>query len=205
MLEFLTGAGLALAAGLNAYIPLLIVGLASRFTGLIELPEAWQWLANDWVLVILGVLLVVELVADKIPVVDHVNDVLQTVVRPVAGGLAFGSGSTAETVAVTDPAAFFESQQWVPIAIGVVLALTVHAGKAATRATVTATTAGLATPLVSTVEDVGSAGLAFAAILLPVLIVGAFAALILGIIWLVRRRRRRVRASRETVAEMSGP
>lgn len=205
MLEFLTGAGLALAAGLNAYIPLLIVGLASRFTGLIELPEAWQWLANDWVLVILGVLLVVELVADKIPVVDHVNDVLQTVVRPVAGGLAFGSGSTAETVAVTDPAAFFESQQWVPIAIGVVLALTVHAGKAATRATVTATTAGLATPLVSTVEDVGSAGLAFAAILLPVLIVGAFAALILGIIWLVRRRRRRVRASRETVAERSGP
>ena len=191
MLEFLTGAGLALSSGLNAYIPLLIVGSASRFTGLLELPEAWQWLANDWVLVALGVLLIVELVADKIPVVDHINDVLQTVVRPVAGGLAFGSGSTAETVAVTDPAAFFESQQWVPIAIGVVLALTVHAGKTATRATVTATTAGLATPLVSTVEDVGSVGLSFAAIVLPLLVVVALIALGLGILLLVRRRHRR--------------
>lgn len=191
MLEFLTGAGLALSAGLNAYIPLLIVGLTSRFTGLLELPEAWAWLANDWVLLILGVLLVVELVADKIPVVDHVNDVLQSVVRPVAGGLAFGSGSTAETVAVTDPAAFFASNQWVPIAIGVVLALTVHAGKAVGRTSVNAATLGVATPLVSTVEDVGSVGLSFAAIIVPIIVVLALVALAAGLVWLIRRRRRR--------------
>lgn len=191
MLEFLTGAGLALSAGLNAYIPLLVVGLTSRFTGLLDLPDAWAWLANDWVLVILGVLLVVELVADKIPVVDHVNDVLQSVVRPVAGGLAFGSGSTAETVAVTDPAAFFASTQWVPIAIGVVLALSVHVGKAVARTSVTAATLGVATPLVSTAEDVGSAGLSFAAILVPVIVVLALIALATGLVWLTRCRRRR--------------
>lgn len=191
MLEFLTGAGLALSAGLNAYVPLLIVGLTSRFTGLLDLPEAWEWLANDWVLVILGVLLIVELVADKIPVVDHVNDVLQSVVRPVAGGLAFGSGSTAETVAVTDPAAFFASNQWVPIAIGVVLALTVHAGKAVARTSVNAATLGVATPLVSTAEDVGSVGLSFAAIIVPVIVVLALVALAAGGAWLIRRRRRK--------------
>ncbi|MBX3093526.1 MAG: DUF4126 domain-containing protein [Cryobacterium sp.] len=191
MLELLTGAGLALSAGLNAYIPLLIVGLTSRFTGLLDLPAAWEWLANDWVLVILGVLLIVELVADKIPVVDHVNDVLQSVVRPVAGGLAFGSGSTSETVAVADPAAFFASNQWVPIAIGVVLALTVHAGKAVARTSVNAATLGVATPLVSTAEDVGSVGLSFAAIIVPVLVVLALVALIAGGVWLIRRRRRR--------------
>lgn len=191
MLEFLTGAGLALSAGLNAYVPLLIVGLTSRFTDLLDLPEAWVWLANDWVLIILGVLLIIELIADKIPVVDHVNDLLQSVVRPVAGGLAFGSGSASETVAVADPAEFFASNQWVPIAVGVVLALTVHVGKAAARTSVNAATLGVATPLVSTTEDVGSVGLSFAAIIVPVIVVLALIAVAAGLAWLLRRWRRR--------------
>lgn len=193
MLEFLTGAGLALSAGLNAYVPLLIVGLAGRFTELLELPEGWSWLANDWVLVILGVLLLVEVVADKIPVVDHINDVLQSVVRPVAGGLAFGSGSAAETVAVTDPAEFFASNQWVPIAVGVVLALSVHVTKAVGRATVNAATVGTAAPLVSTAEDVGSVGLSLAAIVLPVIVIVALIGFAWFGFWLLTRRSRRRR------------
>ena len=72
MLEFLTGTGLALAAGVNAYIPLLAIGLASRFLEFVQLPDAWQWLENEWVIGILAVLLVVEFFADKIPIVDHV-------------------------------------------------------------------------------------------------------------------------------------
>src|SRR5690554_1658255 len=102
MLEFLTGTGLALAAGVNAYIPLLVIGLASRFLDFVQLPDAWQWLENEWVLGVLGVLLVIEFFADKIPVVDSINDWVQTVVRPASGGLAFGSGSSAETLAVQD-------------------------------------------------------------------------------------------------------
>ena len=67
MLEVLTGTGLALAAGLNAWIPLVVLGALDRFTGLIELPPAWAWLSNEWVLLILVVLLVLEFVADKSP------------------------------------------------------------------------------------------------------------------------------------------
>lgn len=190
MLEFLTGAGLAVSAGLNAYVPLLIVGLASRFTGLLELPEGWSWLENEWVLVIIGILLLVEVVADKVPVVDHINDVLQSVVRPAAGGIAFGSGSVAETVAVTDPAEFFASNQWVPIAAGAVLALVVHVTKALSRGAVNVATAGTAAPLVSTAEDVGSVGLSIAAIALPIIVVFALVGLVLLVLWLVARKRK---------------
>ena len=88
MFEVLTGAGLAAAAGLNAYIPLLAIGLLSRFTDLVSLPPGWAWLENGWVQIILGVLLVIEIVADKVPAVDSVNDWIQTIVRPAAGGIA---------------------------------------------------------------------------------------------------------------------
>ena len=130
MLELLMGSGLAAAAGMNAYIPLLAIGVANRFAPqVMQLPEGWAWLSNEWVLGIVAVLLVVEVVADKIPAVDTVNDVLQTVVRPTAGGLVFGSSSTASTMAVTDPAAFFASNQWVPIVVGAVIALVVSSAR----------------------------------------------------------------------------
>jgi hypothetical protein len=193
MLEFLTGAGLAVSAGLNAYIPLLALGLAGRFLDAVTLPAGWAWLENPWVLGILGVLLVIELVADKIPIVDHVNDWLQTIVRPTAGGLAFGSGSTATTAAVTDPAAFFSSNQWVPIALGVVIALAVHLTKAAARPVVNAATVGTATPLVSTAEDVGSVTVSVLAILVPVLVVLVVPLVVWAVWWILRRAWRRRR------------
>ena len=66
MLEALTGSGLAASAGLNAYIPLVVMGLLARYTDAIDLPSGWSWLANGWTLAILLVLLSVEVVADKI-------------------------------------------------------------------------------------------------------------------------------------------
>jgi hypothetical protein len=191
MLEFLTGAGLALSAGLNAYIPLLVIGLGSRLLEFIQLPDAWRWLENEWVLGILGVLLVIEFFADKIPVVDSVNDWVQTAVRPAAGGLAFGSGSTAETLTVQDPAAFFESNQWVPIATGAVLALGVHLLKMMARPILNAVTVGAAAPVVSAAEDAGSLLVSLLAILLPVLVVISVPLLVWwGWSALVRARRR---------------
>lgn len=191
MLELLTGAGLAAAAGLNAYIPLLVVGLSSRFLDWIELPPTWAWLENEWVLVILGVLLVLEIVADKVPVVDSINDVVQTVVRPAAGGILFGTGTASETVAVTDPAEFFQSFQWVPIAIGIVLALLVHTGKTLTRPAANVATAGIAAPVLSTAEDVSSLVLTILAILAPVLALLALVGVVVAIVALLRRRFRR--------------
>ena len=193
MLEALTGTGLAASAGLNAYIPLLTMGLLARYTEAINLPSGWQWLSNGWVIAILAVLLAVEVVADKIPVVDHVNDLVQTVVRPTAGGLAFGAGSSSETVTVSDPGAFFGSHQWVPVAAGVVIALCVHGVKATSRPVVNATTAGMGAPVASTAEDFGSVVLSLLAILLPVLVLLGVALLVLAGWWMIRRRRQRKR------------
>lgn len=90
-MELLTGFGLAAAAGLNAYIPLLALGLLARFTDLVTLPASWAWLENGWVMTIVAVLLCVEVVADKVPALDSINDTVQTLVRPTAGGIVFGS------------------------------------------------------------------------------------------------------------------
>jgi hypothetical protein len=191
VLEALTGTGLAASAGLNAYIPLLTMGLLARYSDLIDLPSGWQWLSNGWVVAILAVLLAIEVVADKIPVVDHFNDVVQTVVRPTAGGLAFGAGSASETVTVSDPGSFFSTHQWVPVAAGVIIALGVHGLKAVSRPVVNATTAGVGAPVASTAEDVSSIVLSVLAILLPILVLLMLVVLISSAIWVFRRRRAR--------------
>ena len=190
-MELLTGFGLATAAGLNAYIPLLALGLLSRFTHLVTLPHGWAWLENGWVMTIVAVLLVVEIVADKIPALDSINDAIQTFVRPTAGGIVFGSGTAAQTSAVTDPGAFVHSGQWVPVAIGVVTALVVSLTKSTVRPAANVATAGMAAPVLSTIEDITSVGLVFLAILVPVLVLVALIALVLAVVRLVRRRRRK--------------
>jgi hypothetical protein len=192
--ELLTGFGLATAAGLNAYIPLLALGLLSRFTDLVTLPHGWAWLENGWVMTIVAVLLVVEVVADKIPALDSINDAIQTFVRPTAGGIVFGSGTAAETAAVTDPGAFAHTGQWIPVAIGVVTALAVSLTKSTVRPAANIATAGMAAPVLSTVEDFFSVGLVFAAILVPVLVLVAVLALVWAVMRIVRRRRRKASA-----------
>ena len=193
-MELLTGFGLATAAGLNAYIPLLSLGLLARFTDLITLPHGWSWLENGWVMTIVAVLLAVEVVADKVPALDSVNDAIQTFVRPTAGGIVFGSGTAAQTAAVADPGAFATSGQWIPVAIGVVTALVVHLTKTAVRPAANVATAGVAAPVLSTIEDITSVGLVFAAILLPVLVLIGVALMIWAAVALLRRRRRRAAA-----------
>jgi hypothetical protein len=191
VLEALTGTGLAASAGLNAYIPLLVVGLLSRFTRVIDLPHGWQWLGNGWVLAILTVLLAIEVVADKVPVVDHMNDVVQTVVRPTAGGIVFGAGSSAQTATVTDPGTFFGSHQWMPVAAGVLIALCVHGVKAASRPVINATTVGFGAPVASTAEDVSSVVMSLLAVLVPILVLLGLILLVAGAIWVLHRRRQR--------------
>ena len=188
--ELLTGFGLATAAGLNAYIPLLALGLLSRFTDLVTLPAGWAWLENGWVMAIVAVLLAVEIVADKIPALDSVNDTIQTFIRPTAGGIVFGSGTAAQTSAVADPGAFAQSGQWIPVAIGVVTALVVSLTKSAARPVANVATAGVAAPVLSTIEDATSVGLVLVALLVPALVLVVVVALVWGVVRVVRRRRR---------------
>jgi hypothetical protein len=204
VLEALTGTGLAASAGLNAYIPLMIMGLLARFTDAIDLPHGWQWLSNGWVLAVLTALLAIEVVADKVPIVDHLNDVVQTVVRPTAGGIVFGAGSSSQTATVTDPGSFFGSHQWVPIAAGVIIALCVHGVKAAARPVVNLTTGGLGAPVASTAEDLGSIVMSLLAILVPILVLLALVLLVSSAIWVIRRRRQRKRQQRPVEGVTTG-
>lgn len=194
MLELLVGSGLAAAAGLNAWMPLFLLGLMDRFVAGVDLPASWAWLSSDVALWISGILLVIEIVADKIPAVDSINDVVQTVIRPAAGGVVFGAGASAQTLRVDEPAAFFTDSAWMPVLIGVGIALLVHLAKASARPVANLATAGLAAPALSTAEDASAFALSIAAVFAPVvagiLLIGvilAFAALL--------RRRSRTRAA----------
>ena len=190
-MELLTGFGLATAAGLNAYIPLLALGLLARFTDLVTLPAGWAWLETGWVMAIVAALLAVEIVADKVPALDTINDTVQTFVRPTAGGIVFGSGTAAQTAAVADPGAFAQSGQWIPVVLGIVVALVVSLTKSTVRPAANVATAGMAAPVLSTVEDVVSVVLVVLAILLPVLVLVAVVALGWAAFRVIRRRRRR--------------
>jgi hypothetical protein len=187
VLEFIVGSGLATAAGLNAWMPLFVLGIADRFVPAVELPAGWAWLSSDAALWIVGVLLVVEIVADKIPAVDSVNDVIQTAVRPVAGGIAFGAGSSAETVRVDDPD-LFAGTAWIPIVVGVVIALAVHVAKT-----------------VSTAEDATALGLSVFAILLPLVALVIMIALVVAVALALRARRRRRRGTTTDAAPPPPP
>src|ERR1044071_2784284 len=121
--NILAGFALSAPAGLNAWLTLLIVGLAARFTNLIKLQAPFDALTNTWVLVALGVLLMIEIFADKIPAVDTINDIIHTFIRPVAGGILFAAHSGA--VGSIDPTLSF--------ILGLLAAGSVHAAKATAR------------------------------------------------------------------------
>lgn len=192
MLEILTGTGLAAAAGLNAYIPLLLMGLVSRFDW-IQLPVGWTWLENEWILVIFGALFVIEIIADKVPAVDSINDWIQTVIRPASGGIVFSGGIGTSTVAVDDPNTFFSSGAWIPVVIGIVLALLISLAKTALRPVANVLTGGLAAPALSTAEDGASIALSIFAIVAPILVIVMFIVMAIGTAALIRRLQRKRR------------
>lgn len=203
MIEFVIGTSLAASAGLNAWMPLFLLGLADRLLPAVELPDAFAWLSSTPALWIMGVLLLLEIVADKIPAIDSINDVIQTALRPAAGGVAFSAGVGTQTAAVTDPSSLFgegSATLWVTIIVGVVIALVVHAVKAFVRPVANTATAGLAAPVLSTGEDVASFALAAAAIVIPILAVVFLLGLIGAIVLLLRRRRRMRQQRREPAA-----
>ncbi len=190
MLEALTGLGLATAAGLNAYIPLLLVGLVSRYTDVLDLSASFDWLENGWVLAGLGVLLGAEVVLDKVPVVDSVNDAVQTFIRPFSGGVTVAATAAAGDV----DASWAEDNAWIGWVGGIVVALFVHGGKAAARPFVNAATLGVGAPVVSTAEDATSVGFSLSALFAPLLVLVGLILLVWFAIVLARKARRAGRA-----------
>lgn len=178
ILNLFTAFGLSSSAGLNAYVPLLVVALLARYTDLITLSSPWDTLTSWWVIGALLVLLLIEILVDKVPAVDTANDAIQTFVRPVAGAVLFAAGSG--VVGDMHPV--------MAMICGLLVAGSVHAVKATARPVLTATTGGLANPVVSTAEDLLSFIVAVLSILVPFL---AILFLVLAIIFFIRWRRRR--------------
>ena len=185
-MELLTGIftafGLSASAGLNAYIPLLLVGLLGRYTDLIHLNSPWDTLSNPWIVLMLCILVIIEMLADKIPAVNHLNDLIQTLIRPAAGAIAFAA--SANVVTNVSPV--------LALACGLLVAGTVHVAKAgAVRPMVTATTGGAGNIPVSIAEDVVSTVLSFLAIVVP-FVVGTLLIVLAAFIiyWLYRRSNR---------------
>ncbi|WP_297084463.1 DUF4126 domain-containing protein [uncultured Demequina sp.] len=196
MLAALTGAGLSAAAGLNAFIPLLIVGIFARFTEFIELPDHLLWLQSWPAILISAAFLVVELVLDKIPGVDHVNDLIQTLIRPVVGGVIFAATAAATVV---DDSNFWQQNPLIAGIVGAIVALAMHVSKAASRPAVNATTGGTGAPLASFAEDAIAVGLSLIAIFIPILVIVVFIFLGITVYRIVTtgRRRRRHRELRQ--------
>jgi hypothetical protein len=175
--------GLAGAAGLNAYIPLLIVAILGR-AEVLKLSAPFDVLTSWWVIGALVILLIIEIVVDKIPGADHINDVIQTFVRPAAGAVLFAAN--AGIVRDASPV--------LALIVGLILAFSVHATKAAARPVVNATTLGLGAPVISVAEDITATVGSLLAIFAPVLFV-LFVTLLAFLLYRLYQRIRRRRAA----------
>ena len=174
--NIITAFGLAGAAGLNAYIPLLLVAVLGR-AGVLHLSEPFSILTSWPAIIALAVLLVIEFVVDKVPGADHINDVVQTFVRPAAGAVLFAANSGV----VTGMDSTFA------LIAGLVLAFSVHGAKAAARPAVNLTTLGIGGPVVSVIEDVTAVVASFLAIFAPVVFV-VFAVAIGFVVFRITRK-----------------
>jgi hypothetical protein len=180
----MTAFGLSASAGLNAYIPLMVVGVIAHYTDWINLKPPYDLLANAWVLIVIGLLLIVEMLADKIPAVNHINDLIQTGIRPAAGGIIFAA--SANVITNIHPV--------IAIICGLLVAGGVHVVKsAAIRPAVTATTGGTANIPVSIAEDVFATALSVLSIVIPALVAVILIVMVALVIWWFWRRAQRKR------------
>ena len=182
LMGIFTAFGLSASAGLNAYIPLLVVSLLARYTDLIQLNSPWDTLTSPWVIGLLVVLLGIEFFADKVPAINHVNDALQTFVRPAAGAIVFAASSG--VVSQVHPV--------LAMGLGILVAGSIHTVKsAAVRPMVTATTGGAGNVPVSILEDVTSTIVSILAVVIPVLIAMVVILFTSWVIWWLWRRANR--------------
>ena len=171
--------GLSASAGLNAYIPLFTIAVIAHFTNWFKLNSPYDALGNPWIVILLGVLVIIEFLADKVPAVNHLNDLLQTFVRPVAGAIVFAASAKVLT----------DISPVLSLACGLFIAGGVHAVKSlAVRPAVTAATAGAGNVPVSLAEDLLAALTSFLAIVLPVIIACALILLTALLVWWLWRR-----------------
>jgi hypothetical protein len=181
----LAALGLSSTAGLRAYLPLLAVGIAGD-NNLLPLNPTFQALGSPPIIALLVLLAIGEFIVDKIPLVDHLSDAVHTVIRPVAGAVIMAATQNSLS----------DVNVWLAAGVGAFLAFVFHGVKATTRPAVTATTAGIGNPIVSTLEDVFVAAAALVLALLPVVGFVLFVLAVIVAIRLLSDLVRRVRGRR---------
>jgi hypothetical protein len=137
--------GLALASGVNTYLPLFLLALFARFGHVIQLSPRFGWLTSDQAIIILGVLAACEIFAQKFPVLDNVWDFLHTLLRPIAGAIASGATLNANNA--------FEIV--LAMVVGGTLAAAAHSTKSSLRLISTSKSFGVANFAISLAEDSG--------------------------------------------------
>lgn len=177
--------GLSGAAGLNAWLPLLAVGIGDR-AGWLELDSPYDVLSSTPGMGAVGLLLVLDLIGDKVPALDSVLHALGLFIAPASGAVLFAAQT--DLTSDLNPA--------VAAVLGAVTAGSLQAGRATVRPFVTASTGGIGNPVVSTAEDGTSLILTVLAFLLPVLAFVLVLAILVLIVVLVLRARRWMRSRR---------
>lgn len=184
MFGIISAFGLSASAGLNAYIPLLVVSLLARYTGWIKLNPPWDAMTSWWVIGVLIFLAVIEILADNIPQVNHINDIVQSVIRPTAGAIVFAA--SASTISYVNPV--------LAIIAGLFISGSVHSVKAlAIRPAVTIATGGAGNTPVSVAEDVTAGAVSVLSIIVPIIAVCLLVIITAVVVILVIRRRKRPR------------
>jgi hypothetical protein len=162
------------ASGLNAYATVLVLGLAQRF-GLVSLPHDLQALGSIWVLTVAGLLFVLNFFADKIPLIDSVNDVLHTFVRIPAGALlAFGAADSFGPEAAT-----------IAALLGGTLAAGTHVAKTGTRALINTSPEPFSNIAASLAEDGIVVGGLLLALAHPITFLCLLLLFVVALLWLL--------------------
>ncbi|WGT47477.1 DUF4126 domain-containing protein [Tessaracoccus lacteus] len=169
------------ASGLNAYATVFVLGLLGRFLGTGSVPAGFE---RTDVLILMGVLALVEFVADKVPVVDSVWDLPSTVIRPVAGALigALIAGAQGDLLTIA------------LAAVGGVTALLTHISRAGVRLAVNSSPEPVSNLGASLAGDVSMLSVTTLAVLYPVpaaIVAAILLALLLWLAWTLISRIRR--------------
>lgn len=182
--------GFSLAAGVNLYATVAILGLASRYHW-VQLPEQFKAFDHPWIIGLAGALYVIEFIADKVPWVDSIWDSVHTLIRPVGGAIiavaSLGEASPTLTAGIA--------------LLGGVVSASSHATKAGTRLAANASPEPFSNWFLSLAEDVFVIGLSFITLKYPLIALGVSAVILLLMIVLARTIWKWIRGPRPAVGE----
>jgi hypothetical protein len=165
--------GLALASGVNTYLPLFLLAVFARFTHAVQLSSRFHFLVSDQALIILGVLAACEILAQKFPALDNLWDFFHTLLRPLAGAIAAGA-------VLTTHSAF---EMIVAMVLGAALSTAAHSAKSTVRLASTTKTLGTGNIFLSLGEDAAVVAGTLLSLYAPWIMLGIVLLFVAAFVW----------------------